>query len=179
MAPQRGPGLPRFMPREKRTCPSEKWTPASGTRRVESNSPKNRGRTTAARVALSPSRPPPVRSMVQTHLLGHRFLVRPRDFLTLERAHCSPAALSLEPIGTDPREAEGGGMVRKPSPTGWRGRKLGVPTYLESTNPDNERFYVRQGFKAVKEVRRSLTAGRSWSPASAASSGASRPAGGP
>ena len=34
-----------------------------------------------------------------------------------------------------------------------RADELGVPTYLESTNPDNQRFYVRQGFKALKEVR--------------------------
>ena len=30
---------------------------------------------------------------------------------------------------------------------------FGVPTYLESMNLDNQRFYVRQGFKALKEVR--------------------------
>ena len=78
----------------------------------------------------------------------------------LHRAHrrerarlAGPRHFHLQLIGTDPREQRKGYGTQAIAHGLARADELGVPTYLESTNPDNQRFYVRQGFKALKEVR--------------------------
>ena len=79
-----------------------------------------------------------------------------RFFLTLEHERArlaGPRHFHLQLIGTDPREQRKGYGTQAIAHGLARADELGVPTYLESTNPDNERFYLRQGFKVLKEVR--------------------------
>lgn len=77
-----------------------------------------------------------------------------RFFLALEakRHEHAPTAHHLQILGTDPA-AQGQGVGSALIRVGIeRAQSLGVPCYLESSNPKNVPFYERHGFVVLEEI---------------------------